>query len=260
MHPVFLQITTYGWTGLALLVLAVICGVRIVKRSRSPKRGCVAVGYVSLVVFLIFCFTGGIGGMIGGFVYNAFTLPRYQARVVDHDSYVSESRDRDSRRTRRTTMYQPIVEFRDDRGNAVHLKSDVASSSPENIGATLTVGYRPGMTKVVAFSMGKYILVGGGAVMLLVLLYCSVAAIAYAMGAPMKKLTQLGVNLIMFFLIPVAMLAFIAGLGYAVIAYFKGDKPDMPLWALAICIFFLLVLLPSFYGYVRLLFSRKLIR
>jgi len=254
MHPILLQITVFGWTALGVLLVSIIITAGILRRG-GRKSGCMGIGYVGLVVFVVLSLTTGLTGMLGGFVYNAFTLPRYEARVVDHESYVSESRDKDY--TRRTTMYRPIVVFRDGNGQEHQLKSDVSSSSPETIGAVLTVGYKPGMNRVEAFSTSKYILVGGGFVMLLILAYFSVAGIAYASGARMQGLSRLGINILLFVIIPLAMLGFIAGLGYAVIAYFRGDKPDMPMWALAICIFFLLVLLPSFYGYVRMLAGKQ---
>lgn len=255
MHPILLQITVYGWTALGILLLSIIITAGILRRGSSRKPGCVGMGYVGLIVFIVLSLTAGLSGMLGTFVYHAFTLPRYQARVVDHESYVSESRD--NGRTRRTTMYRPIVVFRDQNGQERQLKSDVASSSPETTGATLTIGYKPGMESVEAFTSGKYLLIGGGSVMLLILAYFSIAGIAYASGAPMQRLSRAGIHILLFLLIPLAMLGFIAGLGYAVIAYFKGDKPDMPMWALAICIFFLLVLLPAFYGYVRMLAGKQ---
>ncbi|WP_118972675.1 DUF3592 domain-containing protein [Taibaiella koreensis] len=252
MHLLILQITSYGWTALGLLLLSIVMAAGILRRGgRNRRPGCVSMGYVTLVVFIIFGFTASLGGMLGGFVYNVFTLPRYQARVVDHETYISESRDNGS--TRRTTMYRPIVVFTDQNGQERQLKSDVSSSGPQAIGALLTVGYRPGMDNAEEFSTSKYLLVGGGTLMLLILAYFSIAAIAYASGAGMEKLTRTGVKLLLFLVVPLVMLAFMAGLGYAVIAYFRGDKPDMPVWALAICIFFILVLLPSFYAYIRLL-------
>lgn len=253
--PLLLHITSYGWGAIGLVLLSVVLALKILKRGESRKAGCVSVGYVALILFIVFSSTVVLSGMLGGFVYNAFTLPRYQATVVDHYSYTSESRDKNG--TRRTTMYQPIVVFKDNADREVRLRSDVASGSPEPLGSVITVGYQPGMATATAFSAGKYLLIGGATVMLLLLGYCSIAGIMYALGGKMQKMISLGLGLLLYLLVPLAMLGFIAGLGYATIEYFRGNKPDMPLWALAICIFFCVVLLLTFTGYVRMLAERR---
>ncbi len=253
--PILLSVTYYGWGAIALILMSVVLALRILKRSGSGKPGCVSLGYISLILFIVFSITTMLSGMLGSFVYHAFSLPRYKATVVDHYSYVSESRDKGF--TRRTTMYQPIVVFKDNTGQEIKLKSDVASSSRSPLGSVITVGYKPGMPVAEAFSAGKYLLMGGATVMLLLLGYVSVAGIRYGLGGRMQHMISLGTGLLLYVFIPLAMLAFAAGLGYAAIEYFRGDKPDMPVWALVICIFFCFILLLAFIGYVRMLAGRR---
>lgn len=249
---VLLQITSYGWAAIAMMVLSVLVAVKVLKRGDTRRKpGCLGVGYIALIVFCLLSFATMLSGMLGGFVYHALKLPRYEAKVVDHHAF----QDKDSR-GRYVTMYQPVVVFTDARGREQQLKTDIASTGAPEIGSTITVLYEPGMAAAEELSGGKYILLGGAAMGLLLIGYFLVAGISYAMGRPMARIGMFGMGLLMYIVFPVGMLFLLGGMSYAIVLYFMGKKPDMPMWALAICIFFSIVLFLAFIGYIRMLFEK----
>lgn len=253
MGIVLLQITGYGWTGIGIIILSVLLAIKILKRNKPDSRpGCIGIGYVSLVVFCLLTFTVSLTGMLGGFVYKAVTLPRYKARIINYTSF--ESKDS---RSRRIIMYRPTVTFTTADGTPVTMESDVASSGKPEIGGTITVGYKPDMEKAEELSATKFLLMAGAAVMLVIIGYFAVGGMLYAMGYKMRRYMKLGMNLLLYFILPLGMLFLFCGMAYALILYFRGLKPDMPVWAVGICIFFCLVLALSFLGYARMLTERR---
>lgn len=253
MLIILLRITGYGWTAIAFIVLSVLVAVKILKRNNpDSKPGCMGIGYVSLVVFCLLSFTSMLTGVLGGFVVNAFTLPRYKAKVVNVSSYISK----DSK-NRNTIMYRSTVAFTTKDGTPVEIDTDVSSSGKPEIGEMVTVGYEPGMSAAGEFSASKYLLMGGAAVMLLVMGYFAMGGIFYAMGWRMTSFLNFGMKILLYFILPLGMLFMLGGMGYAVVQYFIGLRPDMPIWAVAVCTFFCLVLSLAMVGYVRMLTERS---
>nr|WP_295870515.1 DUF3592 domain-containing protein [uncultured Chitinophaga sp.] len=253
MGIVLLQLTGYGWTGIAIIILSVLIAIKILKRrDRNSRPGCLGVGYVSLVVFCLLFFTVGLGGVLCDFVYKVVTLPRYEARVINYTSF--ESKDS---KNRHRIMYRATVTFNTADGTPVTMESDVASSGKPEIGEIITVGYKPDMERVEELSWSKFLLMGGASVMLLIIGYFAAGGVLYAMGYKMKRYMGFGMTLLLYFIFPLAMLFLFCGMGYALVLYFMGQKPDMPIWAVAICLFFCLVLAGSFFGYARLLMERR---
>jgi hypothetical protein len=252
MLMILLRITGYGWTAIVLIALSIFVAIKILKR-RNPneKSGCIGVGYVSLVMFILLSFSTMLAGMLGSFVLNVLTLPRYEAKIIDISAYQDTNR-----RKRTTTMYRSIVAFTTEDGTPVEIRTDISSSERREIGEVVKVGYRSGMQTAEELSAGKYILMAGGAVMLLVMGYFVIAGIFYAMGAQMSAFYRFGMNLLLYFIFPLGMLFLLGGMGYAVVLYFTGQKPDMPVWAVVVCCFFCLVLLGAMLGYLRMLRER----
>lgn len=249
---ILLRITGYGWTAIVLMVLSIFVAIKILRRSSGDgKPGCIGVGYVSLILFILLMFSTVLTGVLGSFVLDIFTLHRYEAKVIDISSY----QDR-NRRKRTTTMYRPIVAFTTEDGTPVAIGTDVSSSERRKIGEVVKVGYRPGMQIAQELSASKYMLMAGAAVMLLVMGYLVVAGIFYAMGAQMQAFYRFGMNVLLYLIFPMGMLFLLGGMGYAVALYFMGSKPDMPVWAVVVCCFFCFVLLGAMLGYVRMLKER----
>ena len=253
MLMILLRITGYGWMAVVLLVLSIFVGIGIIKRrDKHAKPGCVGVAYVSLVVFILLSFSTMLTGMLGSFVLDIFTLSRYEAKVISISAYEKHSR----KSKKMTTMYRSTVAFTTADGTLVEIPTDISSSERGKIGEIVTVGYKPGMETAEELSGSKYLLMAGGAVMLLVMGYFAVAGIFYAMGWGMSGFYRFGMNLVMYLILPLAMLFMLGGIGYVVVLYFTGNKRDMPIWAVVVCCFFCLVLLGGMLGYVRMLIEK----
>lgn len=261
MLMILLYITGYGWTAIGFIALSVLLAIKILKRgNRNARPGCLGIGYVALVAFCLLSLSATLGGVLGGFVVNAFTLPRYEAKVTSLSSYQSTSQDKDSRgrsSSRTVTMYTSTVAFTTNDGTPVEIETDVSSSGKRAIGETVTIGYKPGMEKAQELNGTKYLLMGGATVMLLIMAYVVIGGFLYAMGFRMVRFYRLGMGLLLYFILPLAMLFLLGAMGYAVVLYFMGDKPDMPVWAVVVCIFFCLILSGALLGYVRMLSERR---
>lgn len=252
MKIILLQITGYGWTAIAMLVLSVLVAVKMLQRSDARRRlGCLSVGYIALIVFCLLLFTAMLSGMLGSFVLHTLQLPRYEARVVDYSAYESKNSD-----NRRVTMYQPVVVFTTADGQQQRMKTDISSSGKKEPGAYITVLYQPGMDTAEELSGSKYVLIGGACMGLLLMGYLLIAGIAYAMGRSMRPFLKVGMGLLLYLVFPVGMLFLLGGISYALFRYFTGQKPDMPLWAVVLCCFFAFILFFAFIGYIRTLTSR----
>lgn len=247
-----LHLTTAGWAAIAVIVLSVFLGLRVTKRiSPKEKSGCLGTGYIVLVAFCLITLSVTLTGVLGGFFINLTSLPRYQAKVTGSTSYTDRD---DKNRTR--TMYRSTVTFVLQDGTPVTTDTDLSSSSPEKPGTTLTVGYRPGMSRAEEFSTAKYLLMGGAGVMLVLLWYVTIGGILYAFGGKVKAYAAFGLKGLLYVIFPLAMLFLFCGMGYAVVEYFMGRRPDMPVWAVVICTFFCVMLLLGGWGYMRSLIRK----
>ncbi len=90
MEIILLRITGYGWGMIVLVLVSVLVALKILKRkNRDGRPGCLGTGYVSLIVFCLLSLSAMLAGVLGSFLVNALTLPRYQARVVDYNAFES---------------------------------------------------------------------------------------------------------------------------------------------------------------------------
>lgn len=256
-------LTGYGWVIILVAIAAILLTYKFLSKksgsddfNKKPKAGCLSFGYVFLVIFSIATLALGGLAMLGNSIYNIASLPRYQATVTGHNSHQSESRD-DKGRRRSTTMYTPILKFKDNTGTEVEKEADLSSSGKEAMGSVLTVAYENGMDKVVVISTTKYFMLLGLATIMFVLVYVLVLGIAYSFGIPTGRLLQIGAGFLMYYLVPAGMLLLFYGCAYGgVYLYFTGRKPDMPIWAVVVCCFFSVVLFFSLIGWARMLLGK----
>jgi hypothetical protein len=254
MGIILLQITGYGWTAIAFMVLSVLLAVKIIKRRNSKaKAGCLSVGYIALIVFILLTFTAVLTGALSSYVINVFTLTRYESRVVSTSSHHKRSNGKYTK----TIMYLPTVTFVTKDGTTVTVETNTSTSEQPAIGEVITVGYQRGMEKAVEISAGSYLIMAGTAVMLLIIGYFAIGGVLYAMGTRMTSFYNFGLKLLLYLILPLAMLFMSGALGYVVIQYFLGNKPDMPEWAVAVCCFFCLILIGGIIGYFRMLIDKK---
>ena len=97
-----------------------------------------------LGIFLLL-FGLAIAGASGYHLYKTIDLrnngSKADGKVLRLDTHISKSRDKKNR-TKKTTMYTPVVSFIDENGTEHSFKSDVSSSSPGySVGEVVPVYY-----------------------------------------------------------------------------------------------------------------------
>lgn len=256
-------LTGYGWVMILVAAAAILLTYKFLSKKSSgddfnkvkPKAGCLSFGYVFLVIFSIATLALGGLAMLCSSIYNMASLPRYQATVVGHNSHQSESKDENGRR-RSTTMYTPILKFKDNTGAEVEKEADLSSGSKETMGSVLTVAYENGMDKVSVISATKYFMLLGLATIMFLLVYVLVLGVAYSFGKSISGLLRIGAGFLMYYLAPAGMLLLFYGCAYSgAYQYFAGRRPDMPVWAVVVCCFFSFVLFFSLIGWAKMLFA-----
>lgn len=253
MHLILLSITPFGWSTLALILLSVWVSHKFIQRKWQAKQvGCAMKGYVWLVVFIISFIVYTFTGVLVKGVYDMYAKPKYKGIVVSVSSY----EDKDSKGHRKT-MYTPTVKFNDNNNREVLVETNISSGGKQQIGDIIRVAYASGDTRALDVSGTGIGMMIGMAVMLFIMGYIVFAGYWYAAGKDMKRVFSFGLGILMYFIFPAAMLFFIIALGYVLWGYFMGNRPDMPLWAIIVCGFFVLILSLVLPTYFKMLFAGK---
>jgi|GEM_PF-988482 len=237
-----------SWGFILILVASIFITRGFLKRTK--KAGCLAFGYVGIVVFTIL----QIALLAWGFListsvatYDAFNGGKtYDARVIDVASYTKYDSDKE----RDVTMYTPTIAFVTTSGDTVTEQLDVSSSSYEmgeiyyirynqETGTILTLGY----TLVLKF-VGSLLFVIIGTSL-------GVGAALYAAQKPMDQFWHFMSILGFYILCPILMIGFDVLLIYGLFYI-----PDAPLFAKCIMGFFAFVLTLAIWGYLSNLIKK----
>lgn len=258
----FLQISISAqvWEGVSYLKWPLILWVTYKAAQRykrdkkiSTQQGYIIYAFAGVLAYVLYSLALlGLWG-IGQKVHHYFTLPRYQAEVIDHQDY--ERKERRNTGTHRTTFYTPVVRFQDEQGHTHQALLDVSSSEPLPIGQIITIGYESGMELAQEYSHKSAALLLGFALMGCVLMYAVVWSIYYAHGWDASGLLLVGIRAVQWLLVPLGMLGLLVGMGYFLYSYLLGKQPNAPLWAVLMVSFFELMLLLSLWGYIKHIFS-----
>lgn len=256
-------LTNYGWIFLVLLLVAALATWQAGRRSaRGANFGCVSAGILFICVFFAFLTFAFLSVSLTGSIHSLLTKPRYEAQVVsvsgEMETYTETETDSDGRRrsyTRQRMMYTPTVRFVDQQGDTVVLETNVRSGGAPAVGSTIAVVYSPGDTVLQDISGRGIALLGVGLLFWILSGYGSIAVVSYAMGRDMEGIKKAG-WLLGRCVIVLMTTMLLAGLLYGVYGHFSGQTP-LPLWALAICILFSLVLLLTLPLIIKTFFARQ---
>ncbi|SHE75600.1 hypothetical protein [Pedobacter caeni] len=250
---ILLSITNYGWVTIALAGLSIVVAIKVLQRMSSNRNsGFISIGFVALIVFILLSLSLSLGNFLGRFVAKTIRLPKYEAKIVDYTTHQSSG----SGGRRSSTMFTPVVSFTTHKGIPLKIATDISSGGRPVTGELITIGYEEGMTTAEEFTGSKYLLIGGACTMLLIMGYFCIVGIAYAMGAEMRVYFSIGINLLLYVIFPIGLMFFLGAVGYALFLYFTGQKPNMPGWAVGVCIFFLIMLFLGFISYLQMLYKR----
>ena len=113
----------------------------------GERKGCVAVVYVWLVVFIISSLLFTFTGLFAERVYGMVTKPKYEATIVAVSSHKSEDTD-----GRRTTLYTPTVSFKDRHQQQRTVETHISTSGRQTVGDHIKISYGPGDSMATALS------------------------------------------------------------------------------------------------------------
>lgn len=235
-----------------VLVFSVWLTYKFVQKTRdkeSDTTGCFTYSIIFMLVFaLSLFFFGVLGGTIKK-IYNYFSLPRYEAIVIDKQESPSSSRG--------GTTYYHKVRFTDNEGKKLEILTDTASSTPKGIGTKITIGYQHGMEKADEFSRFKLFLLAGGSLIGLLGGYCLLFVLLFVLGKDISKVRSFGENVFQYFFFPIILLGFSGMFIYVLYEHFMGLREDLPLWVVILLCLLSLGFSSWFLEYIFKLFSKK---
>lgn len=246
---IYQQLTNlYPYLFLTITGLVIFCTIRVVRRIGTG--GCIAYGYIGLIVFCIFTFCITSWAFLAGTTVQTIsgltTGQRYEAIVKD---YIKEERY-DSDQQGHYTMYTPIVQFRTTSGEEV-VKQLGFSTSEIRIGDPYTVMYSERTGQILTLGFPLVLTFVASLLFCIIFTTLTVGVTLFARGQPMERYWKL-VRIIGFYgLIPFMMISFDALLIYAM---FYGN--EQPGWVYALLLFFILVLTLGIWGYLKMLLQQ----
>lgn len=255
-HGIPLALTAYSWSGIVALFLGLLLTYKIgQRRVQSGKESLryLGFGYVFLVVTILMIFAIGSAIGVGSSLYKSTKLfihgARYQAKVVSYTSY--ESHDSDAGTT--TTMFTPTLEFTTTSGQLVEHTISYSSSSKPTIGELVTVYYDEVTQKGVSFGFGALALFVGALIFMIALVFAFWSVLLYALNYDMTNYFHRAKFIGVTFFIPLLMILFD---GLLIYALFYGNK--VPVYVMALLVFFILVLSLAILGYIKMIFTHDI--
>lgn len=205
--------------------------------------------YPGIVVYVVSMLFFGLVSIAVSPVIHFFSGPKYEARVIAHE--IMESSDGDG-------TYTAIVEFKNDKNEWIRKPLNYGSSHPVEIGKTITISYQNGDHNVTNLSFGTQKLIVFIVALFLFILGLAMAWITlYSMGWDTSVILRIGLGFVLYFVFPAGMLFFIGVMSWVIWEYYQGKRDDTPVWVLGICSLFITLLIPSFLGYIKMLFTRE---
>lgn len=257
------MITEAGKTFFGFILVFLPISIFIAKKfcaRISSRASAIATGFWALVIFsmisIFLPFTYGVGMAI----YDLATKPTQIAEVVSYTSEEEATRvsDTNGRSYYRTdTMHRPNLRIHDASGKPIVLPGNIRSGSIPELGSKIKVIYSPGDTTVAESSPRAMWLYAGGMSLLLILGYLLYCIIHYSVGGDMDRLSAVGVNFAIYFMIPIATLILFCAFIFFSLQYFVlGGRQSLPLWSALLCLIISLGLLPLLIFYLKLFWKK----
>lgn len=223
------------------------------RKRRSQNGGtpvsAVSFIYPAIVVYVVSALFFGLVSIAVSPVIRFFSGPKYEAKVIAHE--IMDSSDGDN-------TYTAVVEFKNDRNQLIRKPLNYGSSHPVKIGETITISYKNGDHNVTNLSFGTQKLIVFIVALFLFILGLAMAWITlYSLGWDTSVVLRTGIGFVVYLVFPGGMLFFIGILSWVIWEYFQGKRDDLPIWVLGICSLFVTLLIPSFLGYMKMLFTRE---
>lgn len=221
-------------------------------------------GKVHAICFFLLFFAMSTLFVVGSFstlkrMYDLATKPTYDAVITGYTSEWHESQSNDGRTIgNKQLMYTAQLAFKDRNGQQVNIANSVQANSIPAVGDQITVVYAPGDKQAQEKSFRSVLLLGVSVFLLALLGFALLASIAYARNQPMQQFMQLSATVFGKLIVPGAVLAIAGMLWYVPFQYLiLGNPLCMAKWAMLVCLFFAMMMLPLIYNLIVGLFGRN---
>lgn len=251
-----MQLTSAGQVFLASVVILSIWSFVLTKfwlkrlaQNRDSNK--LEFAYLFAVVFSISALFFPFGYWVSQAVYGLITKPSYDATIVSYTSEWVDTERTDSSGEKyktKTLMHTAQVQFKDDQNRMQTLNNSVRSGDVPIVGDHIRVAYQSGDQSAQEKSWRTILLFTAVLFMLFILGYVLLMIVAYSLNRNMEPYKAFANILIFRVTVPLGTTVMFSMLSYSVFAYFfLGNPNNLPIWAVAICGFFALCLLPVIY-------------
>lgn len=218
--------------------------------KRLSKGGCIAYGYIGLIIFCINLFTVlslYFTYITTNDVYAILTSgEKYDAKVVN---FTSEQRYKADDGTS-YIMRTPIVKFTTNQGKEILRELNFSTSGLE-IGDRYVVNYNAANDKIITLGFILIIEVVASFIFCFLFTFLFIGILMYSLGYSTAGYKELISKIGLKFFVPFLMIGFNALLIYGV---FYGN--EVPLWATVVLIFFSVMLGLGTIGYIKMVFFK----
>ena len=207
--------------------------------------------FLFVIVFSISSFFFPFSFWVSQSIYDLTTKPTYDATIVSYSSELVDTETTDSNGhtyRSKTWMHNAQVKFQDNQNRTMILNNSVRSGDIPIIGDHIQVVYEDGDQSVQEKSWRSVLLLAASAFIVFIMGFILLLIIVYSLNKNMEPYKAFAKVLIFRVTLPLAVMTMFSLLSYSVFAYFfLGNPNDVPIWAIGICCFFILALLPLIY-------------
>lgn len=140
----------------------------------------------------------------------------------------------------------------------MNIANSVQANSIPVVGDHISVVYAPGDKQAQEKSWRSVLLLGVSTILLTLLGFALLACIAFARNQPMQNFVNASATLFGKLIVPGAVLAIAGMLWYVPFQYLiLGNPLCMAKWAMLVCLFFAMMMLPLIYNLIVGLFGRN---
>ncbi|OPB94778.1 hypothetical protein [Elizabethkingia ursingii] len=210
-----------------------------------------SLSYASAVSYIVILFTVILTGAVVKQIGHEFSLPKYSAKVID-PSYRVGVREKNMG----VSEYRPLVGFADKNNHIINIPLNMASEERFSEGISVKVGYKEGMNYAYAFNPKRYIIYFGELVFMAIFYSGLLFILGYGLrNQYLKDKAALFATVIFGYLVIPGMMIFMALLMTKAMLGKLAGESDLSWGGFFICLFFVIILIFSIYGYFIFIFK-----
>ncbi|MDE5429671.1 hypothetical protein [Elizabethkingia meningoseptica] len=209
--------------------------------------------FSSAISYIIILFTVLITGTVVKQVRYEFMLPKYSAKIIDPAYSVTVNTDDGI-----TNEYRPLVGFADEHHHMINIPLNMAPEKAFKKDRYIEVGYEDGMSSAYALNPRRYIIYFGELIFLGIFYSGLLFIIGYGLHNQYMKNRAATFSMAIFgYIIIPGMMVFMAALMSEAMFDKLAGSSNMSWGGFFICLFFVIILAFSLYGYFMFMFALK---